>query len=170
MVFKKTAKTGYLSKNGEICNQKRSKGGQHFLSQLKLTLSCFKQKTWFKNENWQTSTNGKKMVKKRSKTSICQHKQCILTQKGPKWPKRKLPWTQNNCQMIQSNLIKFLANLHGILISSFQENSQKTWFLEQIGQILEQKRSKNYQKIFCHNSNLLYLILNHKLGLKNKNC
>ena len=68
--------------------------------------------------------------------------------------------------MIQSNWLKFLAKLHEILICGFQENSQKTDFLAKMAKFC----TKKVQKIFWHNLNLLYLILNHKLGLKNKNC
>ena len=32
------------------------------------------------------------------------------------------------------------------------------------------KGPKMAEKFFCHDPNLLYLVLNHKLGLKNKNC
>ena len=52
----------------------------------------------------------------------------------------------------------------------FSRKQPKTWFLSKNGQILDQKRSKNDQKMFYHSQNLLYLVLNHKLGLKNKNC
>ena len=49
----------------------------------------------------------------------------------------------------------------------FSRKQPKTWFLSKNGQILDQKRSKNDQNFFITHPNLLYLVLNHKLGSKN---
>ena len=72
--------------------------------------------------------------------------------------------------MIESNCLKFLTKLREILISGFQENSQKPDFRAKMAKFWTKKRSKNDQKFFYRNPNLLYLVLNHKIGLKNKNC
>ena len=47
----------------------------------------------------------------------------------------------------------------------FRRKCPKTWFLSKNGQILDQKRSKNVQKIFLSQPKFTFLVLNHKLGL-----
>ena len=119
-----------------------------FCNNSNLLYLILNHKFGLKNKNQHTTNINrlKEIGQKWSKTSICHHKQCIFDQKGPKWPNPELPWTQNY-HMIQSNSLEFLTKLREILISSFQENSQKPDF-EQNGQVLDQKRSKNDQKFF----------------------
>ena len=92
----------------------------------------------------------------------------FLTQKGQNSQNKNFPRHNTAIRWIKAIVSSFWASYVKFWYAVLKKKL-KTWFFGQKWPNFGPKKVK-WPKNFYHNPNLLYLVLNRKLGLKNKNC